>query len=205
MFQESKTLEQSPQHNMRLYKIEEHANLVKDMDSKAVLNTNVAALMEYKKKQEMQKDIDSLNILRATMKAMHFALDNAIRPLSDKKHLKSPILHLMVDGPHFKPYIPPGEEEEWTVKKECIVDGDATYLSIAGASIVAKYTRDMYMQQLVKEHPMLEIYGISKNKGYGTQQHMTALKEQGRTQFHRVSFRPVKEAPIHPSLQNVLS
>jgi hypothetical protein len=45
---------------MRLYKIEEHANLVKDMDSKAVLNTNVAALMEYKKKQEMQKDIDSL-------------------------------------------------------------------------------------------------------------------------------------------------
>lgn len=152
-----------------------------------------------------EKDIDSLNILRATMKAMHSALDNAIRPLSDKKHVKSPILHLMVDGPHFKPYIPPGEEEEWTVKKECIVDGDATYLSIAGASIVAKYTRDMYMQQLVKEHPMLEIYGISKNKGYGTQQHMTALKEQGRTQFHRVSFRPVKEAPIHSSLQNVLS
>jgi ribonuclease HII len=143
-----------------------------------------------------EKEIDSLNILRATMKAMHMALDEAIRKLTTISASETePRLYLFIDGPHFKPYMPPGEEERWSVQTKCVVEGDATYLSIAGASIIAKYTRDTYMQQLAKDHPELEHYGISKNKGYGTKQHMDALKEYGRTCYHRMSFRPVRELP----------
>lgn len=147
-----------------------------------------------------EKDIDSMNILRATMKAMHLALDDAIRKLTESTHAtRSPVLHIFIDGPHFKPYMPPGDEEQWSIKTNCVVEGDATYLSIAGASIVAKYTRDTYIQELAKKHPEFEKYGISKNKGYGTKQHMDALKEHGRTPYHRMSFRPVRECRVQPS------
>ena len=82
-----------------------------------------------------EKDIDSINILKATMKAMHIALDTAVRKISEEELYQQkkdmPVLNILVDGPHFKPYMPPGEEEQWTIKQKCVVEGDATYLSIA--------------------------------------------------------------------------
>ena len=75
-----------------------------------------------------------------------------------------------------------------------MVNGDNTYLAIAAASVIAKEERDTYMKQLVQTEPSLDIYGLSKNKGYGTKIHLDALRTHGATVHHRQSFRPVKEA-----------
>lgn len=137
-------------------------------------------------------DIDRMNILRATMKGMHVALDVCFRQLSEKL----PTAHtaiVRIDGNHFNPYMPPGDEERWNIEAECVVNGDNRYLAIAAASIIAKYERDTAMQRLVQENPVLIPYGIDKNKGYGTKVHMEALQKHGATVHHRRSFRPVAE------------
>lgn len=143
-------------------------------------------------------EIDRVNILQATMKAMHLALDNCFRhptwdtrPSSGRRKVQ-----IRVDGNHFKPYVPPGEytEDTWALAPECVVSGDNTYLAIAAASIIAKEERDTYMKQLVQTEPTLDVYGLIKNKGYGTKIHMDALRTHGSTLHHRQSFRPVREA-----------
>lgn len=141
-----------------------------------------------------EKEIDEINILRATMKAMHKAIDECIRRLKVVKSLHTHCIQIKVDGPHFKPYIPPGEEDEWSIDTQCVVNGDATHLSIASASVIAKCVRDTHMVELVKQYPDLDRYGISKNKGYGTSVHMEALKAHGITDHHRKSFKPVRDA-----------
>lgn len=141
-----------------------------------------------------EKEIDEMNILRATMKAMHKALDECIRSMRNNTKLHTHCIQIKIDGPHFKPYIPPGEEDEWSIDTQCVVNGDATHLSIASASVIAKCVRDTRMVELIKSNPDLDRYGISKNKGYGTQAHMKALKEYGITDYHRKSFKPVREA-----------
>jgi len=142
-------------------------------------------------------EIDRLNILQATMRAMHLALDNCFR---DSKWDTFPIgrrrVQIRIDGNHFRPYVPPGEdtEDRWSLAPECVVNGDNTYLAIAAASVIAKEERDTYMKQLVETEPLLRVYGITKNKGYGTKVHLDALRTHGATAHHRQSFRPVKEA-----------
>lgn len=112
-------------------------------------------------------EIDEINILRASFKAMHLALD---------KLRKRPSF-LLIDGNRFTPYK--------NVKHECIIEGDAKYASIAAASILAKTHRDAYMRQLHKEFPH---YKWDKNKGYGTAEHRLAIKEFGICKYHRKSF-----------------
>ena len=112
-------------------------------------------------------EIDQINILRASFKAMHIALD---------KLRKRPAF-LLIDGNRFTPYK--------KLKHQCIIQGDATYASIAAASILAKTHRDSYMRQLHKEFPY---YNWKQNKGYGTEEHRTAIEKHGLCKYHRRSF-----------------
>ena len=112
-------------------------------------------------------EIDKINILNASILAMHKALDVLkIRPE-----------HILVDGNRFKAY---GEIPATTVVK-----GDGKYMSIAAASIMAKTTRDMLMKELSYEFPA---YRWDKNKGYPTAQHVAAIDKHGYTEHHRRSF-----------------
>jgi ribonuclease HII len=80
---------------------------------------------------------------------------------------------------------------------QTIEKGDATYMGIAAASIIAKVEHDKYISDLCEKYPILnERYGLEKNVGYGTKQHMDAVREHGITQWHRKSFAPRKGCPI---------
>lgn len=119
-------------------------------------------------------EIDKINILRASILAMHRAIDG----------LKTRPEHLLIDGNKFTPY--PGTTHSTVVK------GDATYMSIAAASILAKTYRDDYMMRIAKEFPL---YGWQGNKGYPTAAHRAAIREHGTTPYHRMSFNLLGEEP----------
>lgn len=116
------------------------------------------------------EEIDTINILRASFKAMHKALDA----------LSTTPEALLIDGNRFTPYK--------NIPHYCIVEGDAIYASIAAASILAKTYRDDYMQQLHNEFPH---YNWHNNKGYGTQEHRKAIETHGLCRYHRRSFNIV--------------
>ena len=117
-------------------------------------------------------EIDKINILNASILAMHRALDGLkIRPQA-----------VIVDGNRFKPY--------GTLPHETIVKGDAKFLSIAAASVLAKTYRDDYMSTLALQHP---VYQWDVNKGYPTKAHRAAIEEHGISPFHRKTFKGVKE------------
>ena len=125
------------------------------------------------------EEIDSINILNATMRAMHRAIDEAY-----KKH---PFDKLLIDGTHFKGYTPPGVDNE-VLDHECIPKGDMYYLSIAAASIIAKDYHTNLINEMVEKHEELNLYDIKKNKGYGTPKHLAAINKYGITTFHRKTF-----------------
>ena len=113
-------------------------------------------------------EIDRLNILWASVEAMHRALDGLRRrPQS-----------LLIDGNRFKPY--------GGLPHHCFVKGDRRFAAIAAASILAKTHRDAYMEALAREYPA---YGWERNKGYPTAEHRQALLQHGPTPHHRRSFR----------------
>lgn len=125
-------------------------------------------------------EIDKMNILNATMLAMHRALDQV--------YLQVPFDKIMVDGDKFKPYLTP--EDAQFVPHQCIVNGDSQYLGIAAASIIAKVHRDQFIQELALKYADFESrYGWSSNKGYGTRKHIDGLLRYGPTEFHRKSFK----------------
>jgi ribonuclease HII len=112
-------------------------------------------------------EIDKLNILRASIKAMHLAIDG----LSKKPQF------LLIDGNTFFPYK--------DIKHKTIIKGDGLYFSIAAASVLAKTFRDEFMEKIHNEHPE---YGWNRNKGYATAFHRDAIRKYGITGFHRKSF-----------------
>ncbi len=113
-------------------------------------------------------EIDQINILNASFKAMHDALDNLkLRPEL-----------LLIDGNRFKPY--------GAIRFECIIKGDATYLSIAAASALAKTHRDDLMTRLAEQFPG---YGWETNVGYATLEHREGIRGLGITPYHRKSFQ----------------
>jgi ribonuclease HII len=113
-------------------------------------------------------EIDEINILNASVKAMHRAIDKLdIRPQ-----------YLIIDGNRFHAYE--------NIPHSCIIKGDSKYLSIAAASILAKTFRDEYMEALHDEYP---VYNWIKNKGYPTKEHREAIKRFGISAYHRRSFR----------------
>lgn len=119
------------------------------------------------------QEIDRINILQASITGMQRALDKlSVRPQ-----------HILVDGNKWRPYVP--ESELMAIQADTIVHGDATYMSIAAASVLAKTYRDDYMLRLHEEYPQ---YGWADNKGYPTKQHYEALRQFGPTPYHRKSF-----------------
>ena len=130
------------------------------------------------------EEIDEINILQASMKAMHKAINEA--------YIKHPFNSLKIDGPHFKGYIPPGYDND-VLPHECINKGDSIYLNIAAASIIAKDYHDKAIIKLIEENPELEKYGLKTNMGYATQTHRDALKKYGPTRWHRTSFSGVNK------------
>ena len=115
-----------------------------------------------------QEEIDEINILNASIKAMHLALEQL--------HLKPEFI--LVDGNRFKPFE--------NLPHECIVKGDGKYLNIAAASVLAKTYRDDFMNSLHDKYP---VYNWKKNKGYPTKTHREAIKQFGITNHHRKSFQ----------------
>lgn len=125
------------------------------------------------------EEIDRINILQASILGMHRALDS----LKDKSGAHRVPEHILVDGNKWKPYIPEGGLLE--IPARTVVKGDATYMSIAAASVLAKTYRDDYMLRLHEQYPM---YHWDENKGYPTQAHYEAIKQYGITPYHRKSF-----------------
>ena len=119
-----------------------------------------------------ESEIDTINILNASIKAMHGAI-STLNPIPE---------YIIVDGNRFKPY--------HTIPHETIIKGDSKYLSIAAASILAKTYRDKFMETIHEEFPM---YNWKQNKGYPTKQHREAIKKFGVTKYHRKSFRLLPE------------
>ena len=114
------------------------------------------------------KEIDQINILNASIKAMHLALDQ----------LKKKPVHIIVDGNRFKPYK--------KIPHTTIIKGDGIYSSIAAASILAKTYRDDFM---LAQHDLFPHFNWKKNKGYGTLDHRKAIIHYGRCHLHRESFQ----------------
>jgi len=113
------------------------------------------------------EEIDRINILNASFKAMHLAIDK----------LKTMPEFLLIDGNRFLKYK--------QTPHQCIVEGDGIYASIAAASILAKTYRDDYMKRVHEEFPY---YKWNANKGYGTAEHRNAIEEFGLCKYHRKSF-----------------
>lgn len=144
-------------------------------DSKQVTPADRNELRSYIEKHALaygvamvdQDEIDRINILKASFKAMHLALDQ----LAIKPEL------LLIDGNRFVRYN--------QVAHQCIVQGDGIYASIAAASILAKTWRDEFMTELHTEFPH---YRWDNNKGYGTKEHRDAIEKFGLCKYHRKSF-----------------
>jgi ribonuclease HII len=117
-------------------------------------------------------EIDTLNILWASLKAMHKAIDG----LDVMPEL------LKIDGNRFRPYK--------SIPHECVIGGDGIIDCISAASILAKTFRDDQMEVLAEKYPE---YDWKNNKGYGTGKHLQAIREFGCTPFHRRSFKPVSQ------------
>jgi ribonuclease HII len=120
-----------------------------------------------------QEEIDEINILNASIKAMHLALEQ----LSKKPE------YIIVDGNRFKSF--------QEIPHQCIVKGDGKYQNIAAASVLAKTYRDDFMEKLGLEFPQ---YDWKKNKGYPTKKHREAIKKYGITTYHRTSFQMLPQS-----------
>jgi ribonuclease HII len=149
-------------------------------DSKQVSEEHRSALREIIEREALAwavasmdpTEIDRINILKASFKAMHQAISELVlRPQL-----------LLIDGHIFPPY--------FGITHHCEVKGDGKYASIAAASILAKTHRDEYMLRIHSDYP---VYGWDKNKGYGTAAHLRGIIEHGICEHHRRSFAPCKE------------
>lgn len=164
----------------------DHGAALKEIkDSKLITKRKRAILYDYIQECALDKavafaeaeDVDRLNVLQADLSTMHAALDS----------LQVPVERVLVDGDHWRPY---KDTEGYA-----IVDGDAQYLPIAAAGILAKVARDRWIETVVAEHPEWDTYyKLSTNMGYGTAAHMAGLKEYGITSQHRKSYAPVRAA-----------
>nr|WP_321236014.1 ribonuclease HII [uncultured Psychroserpens sp.] len=128
--------------------------------------------MSYAYTHVFPEEIDSINILNASILAMHKSIES----------LKTTPKFIIVDGNKFKPIN--------NIPFETIIKGDGKYMSIAAASVLAKTFRDQYMEQIHEEFPM---YNWKQNKGYPTKEHRAAIKKFGITKYHRKSFRLLPE------------
>lgn len=138
-----------------------------------------ATALDFSVAFEPPETIDKINILNASISAMHKAVDGLnIIPES-----------LLIDGNKFKPYVRNGD----LIPHECFVKGDDLYQSISAASILAKVYHDNYITELCEKEPELDIYDWKKNMCYGTKIHLDAIKNNGITPYHRKTFGICRE------------
>ena len=159
-------------------------------DSKKLTRRRRAVLSDWIRENAIEtvvawaepEEIDTYNILRADMRAMHRALDA----------MSVPFQRILVDGDIWKPYTRVDGKDSELVEAIPIVEGDAMSLPIAAASIIAKEAHDQWVRETVAERPELqERYGLGTNMGYGTAAHMAGLRAWGADALHRRSFAPV--------------
>jgi ribonuclease HII len=124
--------------------------------------------LDYHVSHVMMEKIDEINILQASLLAMHEAI----------KGLKLLPEHIAVDGNKFNAY--PG------IPSTTVIKGDGKYLHIAAASVLAKTYRDDFMLRIAQEHPQ---YGWENNQGYPTKKHRDAIRQYGATPYHRMTFK----------------
>jgi len=135
-----------------------------------------------------EKAIDHLNILQATIDTMHKAI---LKVLEKLNITKIDNIKLCIDGTYFKPIFIMNKEENKPLylSYECLASGDNRNINIAAASILAKTTRDEYIEELCNEYPyLIEKYDLQSNKGYGSKKHLEGIKKYGITEFHRKTF-----------------
>lgn len=151
--------------------------------------------------------IDKINIRQSVLKSMHESIKTVISEVSyvtdicgnivkdsDNKPYGESTYFLLVDGNDFKPYMRYTDEGLMPINHVCIEGGDNKYCAIAAASILAKTERDKYIDELCKENPeLIEKYGIDKNKGYGTKQHLEGIKNNGISKWHRKTYGICKD------------
>ena len=146
-----------------------------------------------------ENTIDKINIRQAVLNSMHQSIKNVMdtyNSLDTGKNIAATDKEyfLLVDGNDFKPYLRFQDDHFVQVNHTCIEGGDNKYCAIAAASILAKTERDKYIEELCEEHPELkEKYGLEKNKGYGTKQHLDGIKEYGISKWHRKTYGICKE------------
>jgi ribonuclease HII len=146
-------------------------------DSKKISRKKRAVIREYIEENAVDwgvgyathLEVDDINISNATFLAMHRALDNLKN--------KTPFDRLLVDGDRFKPY-------KCNVHT-CVVGGDNKYVNIAAASILAKENHDDWIKTHFEND---DRYNLMNNKGYGTKAHLSAIREFGMTEFHRLTY-----------------
>jgi len=168
------------------YDMFDHGVALNDIKDSKLLNPRKRAILyDYIQECALDKavafatasDVDRLNVLQADLSTMHSALDM----------LTVPVQRVLVDGDHWRPY---KDSEGYA-----IVDGDAQYLAIAAAGILAKVSHDRWIESVIAEKPELDtMYGLGRNMGYGTAVHMEGLKKYGVTSEHRKSYAPVRAA-----------
>jgi len=162
-------------------------------DSKKLKPAQLKTAYDYIKKHALaygiayatEDEIESLNILHATMHAMHKAINQCVL-IPDQ---------ILVDGNYFDMYF---DDEGNPVEYSTVEQGDGKYISIAAASILAKWERDQYVLDLCDQYPELdERYSIKSNKGYGSKAHTDGIAKYGISQFHRKTFKSSKNAKLN--------
>lgn len=161
------------------------------LDDSKKLSRDARALLEERIKRRCHwavgvvsvEEIDRLNIFGATMLAMTLAVEGLCAKLGCDPH------EVLVDGN----LTPHGRREEWRWTARPIVGGDALEPCISAASIIAKEHRDRLMRDHARAHPH---YGWERNAGYGTPEHLAALRQHGPTPLHRRSFAPVAQLEL---------
>ena len=138
--------------------------------------------------------IDKINILQATQKSMHKSIFNIITKYislhddftkDDFQHF-----HICVDGNYFNDFMYFYENKYYKISHECMIKGDDKCKAISAASILAKVSRDLYIDEFVSQYPEYEEkYHLSKNKGYGTKQHLDGIRTYGYSPYHRKTFK----------------
>ncbi|MEM6857665.1 MAG: ribonuclease HII [Pseudomonadota bacterium] len=150
---------------------------------RAALDDGIRATCRFAIAMVEPEEIDQVNIFQATMLAMTRCVAELARALGDGPH------SVLVDGNQ----TPRGRCEDWVWEARAIVGGDGIEPAISAASILAKEHRDRLMIEAAKSHPQ---YGWERNKGYGTKDHMEALRLHGPTPLHRRSFAPVAQGSL---------
>jgi len=129
------------------------------------------------------EEIDEINILQASIKAMHIALYEVMKKTKFNK--------IIVDGNYFTPII--SDNEDYIIDFECVPKADNTYLNVAAASIVAKDYHDNEILELLENEPDLNKYDLKNNMGYATLKHRNAIQNYGLHKYHRKTFKSCSE------------